>query len=205
MTIQKILNDISEDFFLSNAPADIEEMINNGVIDKEAVVSKWLGYPPATLQDIQAKEKQLGTTLPPSYKEFLLTSNGFRQVSVFLYNLFPIDKVDWTTNTEPQWWFDIIDQNDLEVSDEEYFVYGHNQRSELARDEYQKHSLKICDCRDGMCVFLNPIVKHGDEWEVLEYATWYPGTRRYRSFKEYLIETHEINLSLRSHEYLVRS
>ena len=176
--MQRILNEISEDFFFSNGPAEIEEMINNGDIDKEAVEKKWLGFPPATLKDIHAKETQLGTTLPPSYREFLLTSNGFKHVSVFLDNLFPIDIVDWTMNTEPKWWFDIIDQHDLKVTDEEYFVYGPKQRSELAREEYQKHSLKLCDWRDGMCVFLNPIVKHDEEWEVLVYATWYPGTRR---------------------------
>ena len=47
-----------------------------------------------------------------------------------------------------------------------------------------------------MCIFLNPLVKHGEEWEVLEYATWYPGAQRYRSFLEYLQAVHKINQML---------
>ena len=194
--MQDILNDISNDFFISNNPLEIEEMVKNGVIDREAVEKKWLGYPPASQQDIIAKENQLGITFPPSYKEFLLTSNGFRQVSTFLDNLHPVEKVEWAKNTEPQWWFDLLDQNDLEVPDELYLVYGPEQEPYRHRGTYFKHSLKISDQYDGMCVFLNPIIKHGEEWEVLVYATWYPGTRRYRSFREYLLDTHEINLSL---------
>jgi len=195
--MQKILNDINEDFFLSHEPAIIEEMIINGVIDKEAIANKWLGYPPATEQEIQNKERLLGTLLPPSFKEFLLTSNGFKQVSIFQDNLFPIDKVDWAKNTEQQWWFDLLEQNDFEVPDEIYFVYGQEQAPAMYSDKYLKHSLKVSERYDGMCVFLNPMIKDGEEWEVLVYATWYPGTKRYRSFKEYLLETHEINVALR--------
>ncbi len=47
-----------------------------------------------------------------------------------------------------------------------------------------------------MCVFLNPVIKFGDEWEVLEYATWYPGIQRYRSFRDYLLKTHTSNQQL---------
>ena len=125
-----------------------------------------------------------------------MTSNGFKQVCFFLDNLFSIEQIDWAKNTEDKWWFDLHEQNHFEVSDEQYFVYGEEQRTVWCRDEYLKDSLKISEWYDGMCVFLNPIVKNEEEWEVLVYATWYPGIARYRSFKEYLIETHESNLNL---------
>jgi hypothetical protein len=46
-----------------------------------------------------------------------------------------------------------------------------------------------------MCVFLNPLVIHDKEWEVIEYATWYPGAYRYKSFKEFLLKTHNMNVA----------
>ena len=160
----------------------------------------WINYDPEmsgedTRQE-GGREKYLGITLPPSYKDFLLTSNGFRFISFFLDNLFPIEKIEWARNTEEDWWFQLLANSGIEVSDEQYFYYGKDQDTVLGRDEYFKESLKVSNWYDGMCVFLNPIIKFGDEWEVLVYATWYPGTRRFRSFKEFLIEPHEENLEL---------
>ena len=195
-TTQDILQEISNDFFKDNESSDIEKMLENGVIDKQTNDTKWLGFPSANEQDIITREKSLGITLPPSYKDFLLTSNGFRYVSFFLDNLFPIEQVDWARNTEEQWWFQLLESCKREVSDEQYFYYGKDQDTVLGRDEYFKESLKVSNWYDGMCVFLNPIIKFDEEWEVLVYATWYPGTRRFRSFKEFLIETHEENLQL---------
>jgi hypothetical protein len=196
MTTHDILQQISNDFFEDNNTSDIEEMIENGIIDKEVKDIKWLGFPPANEQEILRREKYLGTTLPPSYKDFLLTSNGFRFISFFLDNLFPIEKIEWARNTEENWWFQLLENSGIEVSDEQYFYYGKDQDTVLSRDEYYRESLKISNWYDGMCVFLNPMIKSGDEWEVLVYATWYPGTKRFRSFKEFLIETHEENLEL---------
>ena len=193
MTTQQILEELSNDFFLDNEPSVIQEMVDNGVIDEESIKSKWLGYPPASQEAIKQKEEQLGITLPPSYKEFLLCSNGFKTISPFLNNLFSVDQVHWNEYHFKQWERDLHPDYIFDVSDEEYFVYGEEQRAELCRDEYVSYSLKVSEWCDGMCIFLNPIVKHGEEWEVLEYATWYPGTNRYRSFTEYLLRTHQTN------------
>ena len=196
MTTHDILQYISEDFFKDNNSSDIEEMLENGIIDKEVNDIKWLGFPPANEQDIIKREGYLGITLPPSYRDFLLTSNGFRYISFFLDNLFPIEKIEWARNTEEEWWFQLLENCGTAVSDEQYFYYGKDQDTVLCRDEYFKESLKVSNWYDGMCVFLNPIIKFDDEWEVLVYATWYPGARRFTSFKEFLIETHEENLEL---------
>jgi len=193
-----ILSDINNDFFESYNQNDLQRMIENGVLDRETVQKNWLGFPPATEKQIQDKEKLLGVTLPASYREFLLTSNGFRNVCFFLNNLFPVDKINWAKNTEEQWWFDLIDDTSSKVSDEEYFVYGKEQDTLYFRGHYLKESLKVSEWYDGMCVFLNPVVQYGLEWEVLVYATWYPGIARYRSFREYLIATHETNVGLNS-------
>jgi len=44
--------------------------------DDEVVESGWLGSPPATEEAIQALEARLRRPLPPSYRAFLMTTNG---------------------------------------------------------------------------------------------------------------------------------
>lgn len=193
-TMQDILQNLSNDFFLYNQSSDIERMIENGFIDKGAIANKWLGYSSATEQAIALKEQQLGVILPLSYKNFLLASNGFNFISVFLDNLLPIEKIDWAIKIENRDW--LVYNFGIGVTDEEYFCYNDKQDPAKYRHEYLKKSLRVSNWYDGMCVFLNPIIKHGNEWEVLEYASWHPGTRRYRSFEEFLHKTHENNLKL---------
>jgi hypothetical protein len=194
--MQEILKSISKDFFDRKEPHRIEELISNNAVDEQAIKSQWLGYPPATKDAIEAKEKELNVILPPSYKEFLSYSNGFRIVSPFLDNLWPIEKVDWARNTEEQWWFNLMEESVSQISDDEYLIYDERQDSIGYRSEYFRHSLKVSEWYDGMCVFLNPLIKHEDEWEVLEYATWYAGAQRYRSFREYLESIHKTNQML---------
>ena len=40
------------------------------------VATEWMGYEGASPKAIQATEARLGMTLPPSYKQFLLATNG---------------------------------------------------------------------------------------------------------------------------------
>ena len=184
-------------FFNSHTDEELISLMQSGIIDEIAMKTKWLGFSPAQVDQIQAKENILGISLPPSYREFLLNSNGFRKVSIFLDNLLPIEKLEWAKNTEEDWWFDLLEVLHTEMSDIEYLIYGQEQNQLRFRSEYFKQSLKISEWYDGMCVFLNPNVKDAEEWEVLVYANWYPGTKRFPSFKKYLLDTHETNLALR--------
>lgn len=195
--MQQILQDLNEDFFLDNS-LNIEKQIEWGRVDEKAVTDKWIGFPPASEQEISLKEKQLGVSLPPSYKRFLLASNGFRNISTFMYRLLSLEKVDWAKNIEEQWLLNGFLEHSYEVSDEEYFNYSDEQDTVFCRTEYILESLKVSEWGDSMCVYLNPIVKHGEEWEVLEYAHWYPGIKRYKSFEEFLFMKHEMNVWLRN-------
>lgn len=163
MEMQVILCDLNNDFFSSIEASNLDIMIAEEAIDKEAIKNKWLSYPPASEPNIKVREQQLGIVLPPSYKEFLLASNGFRWVSVFLDNLSPVAKIDWTKNKEEKWWLDLLEQGYTDVPDDVYFVYGEEQKPEWSRDEYIKDSLKVSEWYNGMCIFLNPKVKYGDE------------------------------------------
>jgi hypothetical protein len=151
--------------------------------DKQEVQDNWLGFPPAAPELIGAKEKELGLALPPSYREFLSITNGFRQISFFAGSLFPVEKIGWTKDLDPDF-LKIMNEFDVPISDDEYFVYGEKQRSEAFKLEYLNETVQISEWVDGSVLLINPLVKFGDEWEAWVYANWYPGAHRYKSFKE---------------------
>jgi hypothetical protein len=194
--MKEILQNISADFFCQNEPKQIEEYIESNFFSREVLQTKWLGYPPALQRAIGAKEQQLGIVLPPSYKAFLACSNGFRFLSPFLDNLLPVEKIDWAKNTETEWWFNLLESDPQPIADEDYFDYSENQDPAYFRGEYFHSSVKVSEWSNGMCIFLNPLIKHGDEWQVLEYATWHPGAQRFRSFRDYLQAVHKTNQML---------
>jgi hypothetical protein len=45
-------------------------------VDEVQRENRWLGYEPAGEEAVRAAEERLGVRLPPSYRNFLLTSNG---------------------------------------------------------------------------------------------------------------------------------
>jgi hypothetical protein len=194
METSELLKKLSEDFFRHY---ESDESFR-GFRDVDPIVkeTRWLGYPPVTIQQLEQKEKKLQTILPRSYKDFLLASNGFRDISFFLYNLLAIEKIDWARNIEDPWWLNLVESDPCEITDQEYLIYGDAQRSAWFRGEYFRNSLKISDWGDACCLFLNPAIQHEGEWEVLFYATWFPGTERHRSFKDFLIHTHKSNQEL---------
>ncbi len=200
MNIRETIKQINEDFFLLNDRSFIEMHIKSKSVDKKSVKNRSLGFAPATQKSINLKQEYLGVQLPPSYVKFLRISNGFRNISPFLDNLFPIEKVDWTKNTEDQWSLEMFNDEVDDVSDEKYFYYEDDQDPVWSRTRYISESLKISEWYHGMCVFLNPVITFGDEWEVLVYATWYPGIHRYKSFGEFLLKTHASNQRLLQNE-----
>jgi hypothetical protein len=66
----------------------------------------WLGYEPATEVAIRRAEKRLSARLPPSYRNFLLASNGWSSMA-FSLDLLTVDQVRWFFEAEPEllaWW-----------------------------------------------------------------------------------------------------
>jgi cell wall assembly regulator SMI1 len=111
------------------------EYINNNL--------NWLGFDGATEAEIQRHEKRLSTSLPPSYKEFLKVSNGFKQLNCFVWNILPIDKVDWLKNFDPTLYqlYTTEFKDSFNATDKEYFVYGEEQKTTDFRSEYLVNSL----------------------------------------------------------------
>ena len=87
---------------------------------------RWLGSQPATEKQLSQLEKRLGYRLPPSYRNFLFTTNGWSRTSVFIKRVLPVSKVDWLQTHDPQL-LDIWSPEDSDspgVTDlTEYFSY----------------------------------------------------------------------------------
>jgi hypothetical protein len=76
--------------------------------DAEFVVSPaqreagWLGYEPASEQMLAEAEHRLGIRLPPSYRNFLLASNGWSTIRYWYsgIDLLGADKIGWFPDLE---------------------------------------------------------------------------------------------------------
>lgn len=84
----------------------------------EARTTRWLGYPGATEEQIQAAERRLGTPLPPSYREFLKFSNGWSMLSWLVPRLPAVEEINWYRIQDPESlescekYFDTMDEMD---------------------------------------------------------------------------------------------
>lgn len=156
------------------------------------VAAGWLGAPGASTAAIESSEARLGTPLPPSYRAFLTTSNGWtyaRQGS----RLLAVEDIDWL---EPmhlaivEGWIEGRSYDPgPPISDAEYFVYGPEQQPYTMRDDYLRTALCVSDPEASELYLLNPrIVTPEGEWEAWFFADWLAGARRYRSFWDLMRE-----------------
>ena len=159
----------------------------------EIRASGWLGFPGATDEQLAAMQARLGASLPPSYRDFLRTSNGWRGTGTFIWRVWSTDDAEWFRVRNRQW----IDAyarplgpltglfRGRSIRDEDYFVYGEAQDSVRFRTEYLESALEISDVGDSAIYLLNPkVVTAEGEWEAWFFANWLPGAARYRSFAE---------------------
>jgi hypothetical protein len=164
-------------------------------ISPDVLTMCWLGYPGATEQAIQTLEDRLGNVLPPSYRSFLLISNGWRLPGNIVPRLWSTNEIDWFASQNQAFIATLTSEVMPHIPDEEYFVYGEGQDSVTMRAEYLLSALQI-SAREvaGTAVYLlNPRVVTADgEWEAWSYAHWFPGAYRYRSFWELMQAEREL-------------
>ena len=167
----------------------------------EVIESNWLGYPGATEEQIHRTENRLEVRLPPSYREFLKVSNGWRQTTPFIDRLWSTEELERFA-LRHQLWIDnfiagylarnyrnspINGSEDHRVipliSDAEYFTYGEAQDCSKLRIEYLQTALEISQKGDSAIYLLNPqVITTEGEWEAWFFADWLPGADRYPSF-----------------------
>ncbi len=169
----------------------------------EAIRSQWLGYPPASDEQIRQVEVRLAIGLPPSYRAFLQVSNGWRATGLRLGEMWSTEKIEWFRTGHQDvidaWFAGVRSQaGPLAVPDEKYFVYGDDQMSYNIRDEYLQTALELGDIVDNSVYLLNPqIVTSDGEWEAWFFAQWLPGACRYRSFWDLMQAEYKSFLRLR--------
>lgn len=155
--------------------------------------SGWLGFPGATEEQLAAAEARLGATLPPSYRGFLRTSNGWRGTGTFIRRVWSTHDIEWFRVRNRRWinayarplgpFTGLL--RGRAIPDEEYFVYGDAQDSARFRTEYLDSALEVSDIGDSAIDLLNPkVVTPDGEWEAWFFGNWLPGATRYRSFAE---------------------
>jgi hypothetical protein len=177
-----------------------------GSYTQEVLESGWLGYEGATVEQIAQAEARLGIKLPPSYREFLKVTNGWRIMIRFIPRMWSTEEVEWLSKTDrelAEGWLSYVP-----ASDEEYFVYGKEQKEFSLKGEYFLTALDISDkeLAGTARYLLNPkVVFENGEWEAWFYAHWLPGARRYRSFWEMMQDEYKTFLYLESQKEPERS
>ncbi|HEY9606625.1 MAG TPA: SMI1/KNR4 family protein [Allocoleopsis sp.] len=180
-------------------------------VSSEVMRSGWLGYPGATEEQIARAEARLEATLPPSYREFLKVTNGWRQTTPFIYKLWSTEEIEWFSIKRQEWLkafvepysdayedYLVTQKRTPSIPDEEYFVYGDAQDCSKLRVEYLQTALEISDTGDSAIYLLNPQVMTEDgEWEAWFFGDWLPGADRYQSFREMMQAEYENFLELR--------
>lgn len=154
------------------------------VFEWEALLNGGLRYPAVSAGAIQATEQRLGIRLPPSYRNFLMVSNGWlTDQEIFL----PVEQIDSFQKEEPELAKVWTSGGVMTVSDREYFEYDLNKQDIIRiRVEYLPECLLLSE-HYGVSTryyLLNPaIIFENGEWEAWSLEPRIAGALRFRSFK----------------------
>jgi hypothetical protein len=134
--------------------------------------TRWLGFPGASEEDIAARERELGVTLPEDYRAFLRASNGFLSMNGFphgISTLSPVQRIGWLRD---------LDNGRLRAYDEEF---GGRDDDDIpdewyVRQEEFARTLLIGDSDGNECILLRPPgpgvqFPNWNQWEVWMYDT----------------------------------
>jgi hypothetical protein len=207
------MSNFNWDSFLKRWSQEILNSLGNdqGNLPPDVLESGWLGYPGATDEQIAMAEARLGITLPPSYRDFLQVTNGWRQTTPFIYRIWSVEDIDWFPVRHQDWIDGFLDRwgsSAIETSnagsptpsipDQQYFVYGEEQDCSQIRVEYLHTALEISEKENSAIYLLNPqVITAGGEWEAWFFGDWLPGADRYPSFQLLMQAEYENFLELR--------
>jgi cell wall assembly regulator SMI1 len=131
--------------------------------------SRWLGRAPAAEEAIAAAERRLDVMLPPDYRAFLATSNGFSALSSTAPALLPVEEIDYLRA--------IVD---AEMLDSLKTYPGDDMPTVMDT------CIQVSERDVAELVFLIPPQRVGEPWQTWFFAHWVPGEVRYPSFRHYL-------------------
>lgn len=153
---------------------------NDQPLAEEVVRDTWLGFTPASEAEVAAAEARLGRRLPPSLREFLLVTNGWRDAGNFIYRLAGTAELEWLRDTDDRTWIEVwegLAEDDVEEDEE---AFGVEEAKVLAR------SLRLSLEGDAAVMLLDPgDVDEDGEWAGYWLASWSgEGPQRYGSFRD---------------------
>lgn len=90
---RRYLTECSDAFFAKAADGDLRDL------NDRQVATRWLGYEPASEQDLGAAEERLGVRLPPSLRGFLLTTDGWSRPADWVGRMCPCRDIQWFRDT----------------------------------------------------------------------------------------------------------
>ncbi|MCX4546229.1 SMI1/KNR4 family protein [Streptomyces sp. NBC_01565] len=156
--------------------------------DEAARRARWLGGPPAAEERIAAMERRLGLRMPPSYREFLEVSDGWRHAGGFVWLL--------AGTADARWHEDASGLADVfeEYLDEDA---GPEERREA---DIWRRGLQLDVESDATYVLMDPEdVDEDGEWAVYTWAGWLAAPpQRYASFLEFMRDAYREFHSLRA-------
>lgn len=178
-----------------------EDILNSSdaaYLPEEVLRTGWLGFPPATEEEIQAAEARLGVRLPDSYREFLKVTNGWRMTSPFIDRVWGTEEIEWLAMQRRYILDPIRRYGDEEIPDSEYFLYGEWRPGPLRLEDLER-SLEVGFGSDVDQYLLLPAVTT-EEGECDAFAVYPKGGEvrvRYRSFWDLMVGEYELFLRLR--------
>jgi hypothetical protein len=163
--------------FLANWTREIAARDNKNPNTARAIDPRYgLGFRSATNEQIVVAESRLGTTLPPSYSEFLRATNGLLQpynyVAACGGDFWPAADIDWFRVRNAEWIESYAGVDEaLSAAGAASFVGELSGALELSHDG------------DAAVYLLNPrVLTANGEWEAWFLAAWSPEVERFPSF-----------------------
>jgi hypothetical protein len=151
----------------------------------EVVSSGWLGYPPATHDEITATENRLGIVLPPSYRTFLRVTNGWRITTAFINPVRSVGEVAWYRDDDPG---SLAIWLDAEASArKEYDLLP----EELWTGAVLQEALVISDFCEGLYLLVPRRIGADGEWPAWFFDASETDEEEHASFWELMVKKHE--------------
>ncbi|NJP43326.1 SMI1/KNR4 family protein [Actinacidiphila epipremni] len=164
-------------------------------LDPEVVRDGWLGFAPASEAAVAAAEQRLGRRLPPSLREFLLVTDGWRDAGCFVYRMAGTAELAWLRDTEDRTWIEVYEELAEEALDSSE-ADGAGDAGDADEDddvpfEVQEarvlaRSLRLSLEGDAAVMLLDPDdVGEDGEWAAYWLASWSgEGPERFDSFAD---------------------
>lgn len=153
------------------------------VFEWEALINKGLAYPPSNCEMIQAIENKIDRTLPPSYKSFLMQSNGWlTDQEIFL----PVEEIGWLKDKDPELIIDWCGKLDVEPPDPGYFKYDLNNNILPNHVRFLPQCILISEhygVSSRFYLLNSGVVFEDGEWEAWSLEPRTSGAVRFRSFQ----------------------